>query len=252
MIIFLAILLMVSGSAAAIKPEPVPIVKAIPAETVAMRKARGVATRDADVLLISYDGKAVARFADIRPTECAGSGTCSVWTFDRLIKVFDRPSGKVRNLALLRWRNGENPDMSVLVHSDGTLQYVDMDPVPLEKGAWLSFGRHPDFDGSLSFIDLKAPLGSGVYTTSWRCIPRHLSGETALIVACFSYDSGTGKEFKARVDHAGQKWRLTALNVKFKRREEIPERVNDIPAEQCYSLESEPGIGYQKLTESGN
>lgn len=141
---------MVSGSAAAIKPEPVPIVKAIPAETVAMRKARGVATRDADVLLISYDGKAVARFADIWPTECAGSGTCSVWTFDRLIKVFDRPSGKVRTLALLRWRNGENPDMSVLVHSDGTLLYVDMDPVPLEKGAWLSFGRHPDFDGSLA------------------------------------------------------------------------------------------------------
>lgn len=254
MIAFLIIFLVASGTASATKPEPVPTVKAIPAETLAMGKAKGVATRKAGVLRIAYEGKAVARFTNIRPTECAGDNTCSVWTFDRLIRVFDRPTGTVKTLALLVWFNGENPEQFVFVHWDGTLLFIDSDPVISAKREWLSFGGDPDQDGYFTVIDLTAPFGSGVYRTSLHCVPQRFSSETTLMVACpsYDYDTRTGKKFKARVDRIGDEWRLTALNVKFKKDEESPKRISAKDAEPYYSLKSEPEIGYQKLTKQGN
>jgi len=250
MIVLLIILLVASGTAAATKPEPVPTLKAIPAETLAMGKAKGVALRKAGVLSIAYEGKTVARFTNIRPTECAGNNTCSVWTFDRLIRVFDRPTGTVKTLALLVWFNGENPEMSVLVHSDGTLLLVDSYPVLSAKREWLCFGGDSDRGGYFTVIDLKAPLGSGVHRTNLQCVPQRFSSETTLMVACPSFDDGTNttKKFKARVDRIGDEWRLTALNVKFKKDEESPKRISAKDAESYYSLKSEPEIGYQKLT----
>ena len=130
MIALLVILLVACEFAAATEPEPVPIIQVIPAETLATWKANGAATLQDGVISIVYDGKAVAQFTDIRPTECAGDNTCSIWTFDRLIRAFDRPSGRVKNLALLRWKNGEYPDGSVLVESDGALIFFESgDPV---------------------------------------------------------------------------------------------------------------------------
>jgi hypothetical protein len=127
MIVFLVILLLAGGSAAAAEPEPAPVVQVIPAETLAAWKPNGAATLEAGVISIVYDGKAVAQFTNIRPTECAGNNTCSIWRFDRLIRAFDRPSGKVKNLALLDWFSGESPVGSVLVESDGALIFFERD-----------------------------------------------------------------------------------------------------------------------------
>ena len=225
-------------------PEPEYLKKAHRIEAKAIAATKGMVVRKRGVLTIRYDGKAVAQFTDVRPTECEGFGSCSVWVFDRNLRIFDRPSGAYKTVAVVTRNNGEIDDMFI-VYSNGSLLSFDSDPHVSPKGDWLVIGDQENelTEPHLNVIDLKAPIGAGVYESALPCEPKHFLAETEIELSCMTYDAGS---FTLQLRRTGKDWKVyTTRKVPINLTP--PLQVNTAKGAQYYINQGELDGGYVRL-----
>ena len=238
-----ASILAVATASAQAQTMPEFITKAHKIEAKALMMAKGTVIRRGHNLTIRYDGVPVARFKDMRPRECEGNETCSVWIFVRMIRVYDQSAKKYRRLAIVKRNNGEL-ETHMLVYSDGSLLFTGANPLVSPRGDWLASGNNEDalIEPYFEIIDLKAKVGNGIYSSSMPCEPKRFKGETDIELNCKTIE---GHEFTSRIVRQNKVWRLLMSSPEQDLKPPI--EIETIKTVRYYLLKNEPEIGYYKI-----
>jgi len=108
------------------------------AEAKRLTGTNGQVARSDDTLTVSWHGKPVATFSDVRPYDCIHAvQPCALWSFGSILMLRPKPDASAEPYPLMIYSPGIGGKMAI-VDRDGSLVWMDF--MTSEKGRYIASG----------------------------------------------------------------------------------------------------------------
>ena len=122
------------------------------AEAKRLTGTNGQVARSDDTLTVSWHGKPVATFSDVRPYDCIHAvQPCALWSFGSILMLRPKPDASAEPYPLMIYSPGIGGKMAIVDH-DGSLVWMDF--MAAEKGRYIASGSLGEIHTQAHFLIL--------------------------------------------------------------------------------------------------
>ncbi|ESQ77587.1 hypothetical protein [Asticcacaulis sp. AC402] len=183
---------------------PVETARIHDSETAALAAYPKYARRDGGKLILSYDGRDIARLTSSPATDCEGWETCSLWSFAGVVRLTEGP------VIVVRREHGEGENY-VLFDRRGHREWLMGPPLASPDGRHVAAGLMSSMisTGLTEIVDWQS-TPHRFQDSETSCHPVAWQSASHLKLSCNRDDDGETPPFDAEAHLVGGVWQLVA------------------------------------------